>query len=59
MKEKFAKHKKKIIIGAITILSYFFAPAAVTIPILERLIEPDTIIQVHEEQVKDMLHDKK
>ena len=43
-------HKKKIIIGAITILSYFFAPASVVIPVLDALISPDTI---------EILHDKK
>lgn len=42
MKENFMKHKKKIIIGVISILSYFFAPAAITVPILEKLISDDT-----------------
>ena len=48
MKEQFNRHKKKIIIGLITIISYFFAPAAMVVPVLDSLIDADTISEIHE-----------
>ena len=63
MKDNFMKHKKKIIIGIITIISYFFAPAAVTVPVLDALISDDTqealVIDNLQDAKKVIFNDKK